>query len=88
MKQSRFMSLVEAVANVIVGYGVAVVTQILIFPLFGLHTTLAQNLKMGAVFTMVSIARSYILRRLFERIRAANHSGGRDEHAGPAQHRR
>jgi hypothetical protein len=52
-----------------VGYGVAVVTQILIFPVFGLHTTLAQNLKMGAVFTVVSIARSFALRRLFERLR-------------------
>ncbi len=50
----------------IVGYGVAVVTQILIFPVFGLHTTLAQNLKMGAVFTVVSIARSFALRRVFE----------------------
>ena len=37
MKQSRLMSLVESVANVIVGYGVAVVTQILIFPIFGLQ---------------------------------------------------
>ncbi|MFN4202599.1 MAG: hypothetical protein ACK4GM_06055 [Tabrizicola sp.] len=69
MKQSRTMSLVEAVANVIVGYGVAVVTQILIFPVFGLHTTLAQNLKMGAIFTIVSIARSFALRRVFEAIR-------------------
>ena len=69
MKQTRLMSLVESVANVIVGYGVAVMTQILIFPIFGLHTTLAQNLKMGAVFTLVSIARSYVLRRLFERLR-------------------
>jgi len=69
MKQSRLMSLVESVANVIVGYGVAVVTQILIFPFFGLHTTLAQNLKMGAVFTIVSIARSFALRRVFEAIR-------------------
>ena len=69
MKQSRLMSLVESVANVIVGYGVAVVTQILIFPVFGLHTTLAQNLKMGAMFTVVSIARSFALRRVFEAIR-------------------
>ena len=69
MRQSRVMSLVEAVANVIVGFGVAVVTQILIFPIFGLHTTLAQNLKIGAVFTVVSIARSFALRRLFEAIR-------------------
>ena len=69
MKQSRLMSLVESVANVIVGYGVAVGTQILIFPIFGLHTTLAQNLKMGAIFTIVSIARSFALRRVFEAIR-------------------
>lgn len=69
MKQSRLMALVESVANVLVGYGVAVVTQILIFPIFGLHTTLAQNLKMGAIFTIVSIARSFALRRVFEAIR-------------------
>ena len=69
MKQSRLMSLVEAVANVVVGYGFAVITQILIFPIFGLHTTLAQNLRMGAIFTVVSIARSYVLRRVFEAIR-------------------
>ena len=69
MKQPRLMSLVEAVANVVVGYGVAVVTQILIFPIFGLHTTLAQNLKLGLVFTIVSIGRSYALRRVFERLR-------------------
>ncbi|MFC3088114.1 DUF7220 family protein [Tabrizicola soli] len=69
MKQSRAMSLVESVANVVVGYGVSVVTQMLIFPIFGLHATLAQNLKLGAVFTLVSIARSYALRRLFEQLR-------------------
>jgi len=63
------MSLVESLANVAVGYGVAVVTQILIFPIFGLHTTLAQNLMMGGIFTVVSIGRSYALRRLFEEIR-------------------
>ncbi|PHQ98016.1 MAG: hypothetical protein COB39_09530 [Marinosulfonomonas sp.] len=69
MKQSRTMSLVEAVANVVVGYGVAVTTQMLVFPLFGLQTTLAQNLKLGLVFTVVSIARSFTLRRIFEAIR-------------------
>lgn len=75
MKQSRLMSLAEAVANVMVGYGVAVVTQILIFPIFGLHTTLAQNLQMGLLFTGVSIIRSFLLRRLFEAIRVAKPEG-------------
>lgn len=83
MKQSRLMSLVEAVANVIVGYGVAVVTQILIFPVFGLHTTLVQNLKMGVVFTVVSIARSYVLRRVFEAMNAHEEVLGRQLRSGP-----
>ena len=75
MKQSRLMSLVEAITNVVVGFGVAVMTQILIFPIFGLHTTLAQNLQMGLLFTGVSIIRSFLLRRLFEAIRVAKPEG-------------
>ena len=69
MKQSRAMSLVESIANVVVGYGLAVATQALLFPVFGLHMTLAQNLKLAAVFTVISIGRSFALRRLFEAIR-------------------
>lgn len=67
MTQSRLMSFVEAITNVAVGYGIAVVTQVLTFPIFGLYTTLAVNLQMGAVFTGVSLLRSYVVRRLFER---------------------
>jgi hypothetical protein len=63
------MSLVEAIANVAVGYGVAVIAQILVFPLFGLATSLVDNMAMGAVFTMVSIVRSFMLRRVFEVLR-------------------
>ena len=69
MRQSPLMSLVEAIANVAIGYGIAVTTQMLIFPLFGLQASLAQNLQMGLVFTGVSIIRSFALRRLFERLR-------------------
>ncbi len=53
----------------LVGYGIAVVTQILIFPVFRLHTTLGQNLQMGAAFTGISIVRSSVQRRLFEAVR-------------------
>ena len=75
MKQSRLMSLVEAITNVVVGYGVAVMTQILIFPVFGLQTTLGQNLAMGGIFTIVSLLRSFALRRLFEAIRVVKPEG-------------
>lgn len=69
MRQSRVMSLVEALANVVVGYGVAVLVQIVVFPTFGIAASLGQNLAIGLVFTGVSIVRSYALRRLFNRAR-------------------
>ena len=88
MKKSPVMSLVESLANVAVGYGLAVVTQMLVFPLFGLHTTLAENLTIGAIFTAVSIARSFALRRLFEAIRVASRCDGHGAHEEPAPPRR
>ena len=69
MKQSRTMSLVEAAANVIVGYVLAIVTQIVVFPWFGIETGLAEHLTIGLAFVGVSRARGYLLRRLFEAIR-------------------
>ena len=77
MRQSRRMSLIEAVANVVVGYGIAVLAQVVVFPWFGLRATLAENMTMGALFTVVSIVRSYSLRRVFETIKARRSSGWR-----------
>lgn len=67
--QSRRMSLVESLTNVFVGYWLAVGTQFLIFPWFGLPVSLHDNLAIGAIFTVVSILRSFGLRRLFEAFR-------------------
>ena len=63
--QSRRQSAFEAIANVAVGYGVAVGSQIAIFPVFGISATLSDNLAIGAFFTVISLARSYLLRRAF-----------------------
>lgn len=66
--QTRMMSLVESVANIIVGFAVAVITQLLVFPLFGLAASLSDNLIIGLIFTVVSLCRSYALRRLFNAV--------------------
>lgn len=68
MSQSRLVSVVEAVANVAIGYWVAVGAQILIFPRFDVHLPLHDNLMIGLLFTGVSLVRSYCLRRLFNRL--------------------
>ncbi len=69
MRQSKRMSLLESLINVAVGYGIAVTTQIMVFPVFGLEVSLVDNLVIGSVFTVVSSIRSFTLRRLFEEIR-------------------
>jgi len=69
MKQSRLMSMAEAAANVVVGYVLAIATQIVVFPWFEIETGLAEHLTIGLAFVGVSLVRGYLLRRLFEAIR-------------------
>jgi hypothetical protein len=57
------MSLAEATVNV------AVATQLLLSPLRGLSVRMQDNLIIGSIFTGVSLLRSYLLRRIFERLR-------------------
>jgi hypothetical protein len=69
MTQSRAMSLVEAATNVVVGYVLAILTQIVVFPWFGIDAALGEHMAIGLAFVGVSLARAYLLRRLFEAIR-------------------
>jgi hypothetical protein len=69
MRQSRIMSMVETATNVVVGYGLAIATQIMVFPWFGIEAALKEHLAIGLVFMAVSLVRGYLLRRLFEAIR-------------------
>jgi hypothetical protein len=68
--QSRTMSFVESITNVGVGFLVAVLTRMAIFPVMELQVSIGDNLLIGAIFTAVSIVRTFTLRRLFESIRA------------------
>ena len=62
------MSFAEALTNVVAGYLIALATQQLLFPLLGVHLSTVENATIAGVFTIVSILRSYCLRRLFERV--------------------
>ena len=68
-KQTRRASLAESILNVAIGYGVALASQIIVFPIFGIHVGLTENILIGLIFTVVSIARSFAVRRLFEALR-------------------
>ncbi|MEN6622241.1 MAG: hypothetical protein ABFD50_11895 [Smithella sp.] len=66
--QLKKHSLLESIVNVAVGYGVALLSQVIIFPVFGIKVTIRDNILIGLFFTVISIARSYVLRRIFNKL--------------------
>ena len=65
MQQTHLGSLIESLMNVAIGWGVALISQIVLFPMFEIHIPLSSNLWLSAWFTVISIARSYVVRRWF-----------------------
>jgi hypothetical protein len=65
--QTRRGSLLESLINIVVGYSINFIVNLLIFPLFGWQISVRENLSMGAIYTGISLARSYCLRRFFNR---------------------
>lgn len=63
--QTRTASAIETLTSTAIGYGVSLLTQAVVFPLFGIETTSKQHIGIAAIFTAVSLMRGYIVRRLF-----------------------
>lgn len=68
--QTKLGSFIEAWGNVAVGFGINFFGNIYILPLWGLHPSVMDALGIGVVFTFISVARSYILRRGFNRLKS------------------
>lgn len=63
--QSKLQSFLESMTNIIIGYCVAIGSQLAVFPLFGIDIPFHDNLLIGLYFTAISLVRSYIIRRFF-----------------------
>ena len=66
--QSKKHSALEAAANVVIGYWVAVAANMLVLPAFGYAVNAADSMGIGLAFTAISFARGYVLRRVFNRM--------------------
>lgn len=66
--QHRAHSFLEACMNTLTGFFVTLFAQEIIYPIVGLHTTGNQNFVLAVFFTLLSIIRSYLWRRLFNRM--------------------
>lgn len=67
MKQSKKQSLKETVISTFIGLAVSLITQIVVFPLYGMKVSFNQNIQITIIFTIVSILRGYLVRRYFNK---------------------
>ena len=67
LMQTKKQSATEAGLNILIGYLVAVISQMVIFPLVGVQATITQNITIGIYFTVISFCRSYLVRRYFNK---------------------
>jgi len=87
MSQTRKSSLIEAVVNTAVGFGISLISQLAIFSAYGVTLPLADNVLITCWFTVISIARGYLLRRWFNargRAPVAADSGWKPPHRNPS----
>ena len=65
--QTKYQSLIESLTNILIGYLTALLSQVIIFPLFDIDVTFQDNLLIGLYFTIISLLRSYLVRRYFNK---------------------
>lgn len=65
--QTKIQSLIESFINILIGYITAILSQLLIFPMFDINIPIQDNLLIGLYFTLISLIRSYVIRRYFNK---------------------
>lgn len=63
--QSRRGSLIEAWANIVIGFGINFAANVMILPHFGFNATMGTLGIIGLIYTVISLVRSYCIRRWF-----------------------
>ena len=66
MSQSKKGSLIEALINTAIGFSINFTANLIILPLFGFDSlTVETNFYIGIAYTIISVIRSYVIRRWF-----------------------
>lgn len=65
MSQTRLGSIVETVTNTAVGYGINFAANLTVLPMFGYHVKIGDNVIIGVIYTVISVVRSYVIRRVY-----------------------
>lgn len=65
--QTKKQSFIEASINTFIGFVISYASTFIIFPLMGFNSSASKNIIITLFFTVVSIFRGYVVRRLFNR---------------------
>ena len=68
-KQTVRLSVLESIANTVIGLVSSFLMQLFVFPLFGINISHSTNIQLTFIFFVISFARSYIIRRCFNKIK-------------------
>lgn len=66
IRQTRWGSFIEVSINIFIGYWINFAANLVILPMFGFNVSLSDNFIIGFIYTFISVARGYIIRRWFE----------------------
>lgn len=66
--QTRRQSVIETAANYISGFAIAWGMNRYLLPLYGFHVNNSSATSLTVIFTVVSVLRSYICRRIFNHL--------------------
>lgn len=67
-KQSKKHSVLESIANTIIGLVSSYLVQLVVFPLYGIKISHSTNIQITLIFFIISFTRSYLLRRAFNKL--------------------
>lgn len=65
MNQTRLGSLIETAVNIAIGFTINYFANLLFFPMFGFDISHGANFVLGLLYTVISVVRSYCVRRWF-----------------------
>lgn len=65
MNQTKLGSFYEACLNILIGYTIASAANYFVLPYWFGKVTVTDSMTIGLVFTAISLARSYMIRRWF-----------------------
>tara|TARA_R110000796_G_scaffold134716_3_gene250512 strand:+ start:1976 stop:2200 length:225 start_codon:yes stop_codon:yes gene_type:complete len=66
--QSKRQSIIEVALGTVIGLTTSFVIQIIIYPLLNIPISINENLIITLIFFIASLLRSYLVRRMFNKI--------------------